>query len=764
MKPLIMIALFVTVVTGRAETIEVRFPYVIADGSRQNVAASVESLKRHLALVTGAEVGERPIADGYRFVLREKDHGDDGTWCVSEKETVFEGRPDKLRYALNQFLEQELGIVWMDWKNTVVPKQDPIRLKTGSGVFHDRFAEHYLWPDMKVQGQVDWRSDISCDKFIGWSTPHAFFDWWQRYGKEHPEFFSLNVHGVRGPSSLKPSADNEVAPAASANEIHQIELCTSNAELPDFVIKQHLASRAAARNVNIAINDDADCACRCEKCKALDPPGGKPRVHGYADLTDRFVYFENQVAERAAKLDPPLDVHFLAYNFTEEPPRKYRLGPNSLLTFVPTIFTIEDLRRQMDGWIAAGATRIRVRPNLPQYFNSSIPLGMERHLHEYFRTACSYRETVGCNVDSIGAARLDTFSFAMYTVAKTIIEPELTFEEISRQYLSGFGNAADAVGRYYAHWQENWRTRILPRYHAIIAEVAFFNVGRQVLIDAAKYFSEEDFAVTDRILAEAARCDLSPEERRRVDELSLVNRHARLVFRAAALKGDARTLASRELAVFRREHPVIWGTDIGKTVTETEIRWGDLTGMKMAETLAKYDLPVLDTPVFWNFMIDPEDVGEKEGWQRLRADAFSKWTEKAATHTYWQGTPRMPGMSAEMKKRLISYDGLGWYARRLSVPKDWKDRRVLLLVGAVDEACKVWVNGMFCHERRYQKPGDEARPFEVDITKAIDWSAPEKTDVVIRVEDRNGEGGLWRKVYLVSISNKLSMVRKGTTR
>ena len=107
-------------------------------------------------------------------------------------------------------------------------------------------------------------------------------------------------------------------------------------------------------------------------------------------------------------------------------------------------------------------------------------------------------------------------------------------------------------------------------------------------------------------------------------------------------------------------------------------------------------------------------------------------------------------MSAEMKKFLAKYDGIGWYARTLAVPADWKDRQVYLLFGAVDESCKVFVNGKHVHTRMYKNNRDETKSFAVDITSAIDWENPEKTTVHVMVMDESGEGGIWQRVYLVS--------------
>ena len=75
--------------------------------------------------------------------------------------------------------------------------------------------------------------------------------------------------------------------------------------------------------------------------------------------------------------------------------------------------------------------------------------------------------------------------------------------------------------------------------------------------------------------------------------------------------------------------------------------------------------------------------------------------------------------------RRISANDTMVYERELSVPEDWKGSRVILHFGAVDQTCKVFVNGeeVTSHEGGYL-------PFSVDITDKLSGEA---TDT-IRVE------------------------------
>ena len=64
------------------------------------------------------------------------------------------------------------------------------------------------------------------------------------------------------------------------------------------------------------------------------------------------------------------------------------------------------------------------------------------------------------------------------------------------------------------------------------------------------------------------------------------------------------------------------------------------------------------------------------------------------------------------------------YERQVSVPEEWKGRRIKLNFGAVDYQCRVWVNGALAGSHT----GGQT-PFSLDITDLLSWK-----EEVIRVE------------------------------
>ena len=71
---------------------------------------------------------------------------------------------------------------------------------------------------------------------------------------------------------------------------------------------------------------------------------------------------------------------------------------------------------------------------------------------------------------------------------------------------------------------------------------------------------------------------------------------------------------------------------------------------------------------------------------------------------------------------------LVWYRKRFVLPKEMKDKRILLHFGAVDYQCQVWVNGqhMMSHEGGHIS-------FEMEITKVLQ---EEENVIMVMVQDR----------------------------
>lgn len=117
----------------------------------------------------------------------------------------------------------------------------------------------------------------------------------------------------------------------------------------------------------------------------------------------------------------------------------------------------------------------------------------------------------------------------------------------------------------------------------------------------------------------------------------------------------------------------------------------------------------------WEFAFDDEDKGEIEEWQERPS-----LEQKIVVPFPYQS--KLSGIGDPGFHDVI------WYRRIFPLPKGWYGKRILLNFGAVDYACKVWVNGMHVGEHR-----GGYTPFSFDITPLLHNA---ENDIVLRVEDR----------------------------
>jgi len=77
---------------------------------------------------------------------------------------------------------------------------------------------------------------------------------------------------------------------------------------------------------------------------------------------------------------------------------------------------------------------------------------------------------------------------------------------------------------------------------------------------------------------------------------------------------------------------------------------------------------------------------------------------------------------------------------------------VFLIFGAVDESCWIYVNGKKAGEHLFKNSDDWKTPFIIRIDREFD-NSKEWQDIVIRVEDKSGMGGIYKSVWL-AVENK----------
>ncbi len=226
------------------------------------------------------------------------------------------GRPRGTLYAVYRFLQDQLGVRFYTPWFTHVPKipdlaigeihkhggpafeyRDPFWFPAFDGDWAARNGSNSQSARLKEQhgGQVTYKGFVHT--FYQLVPPETWF-------KTHPEWFSL-VKGKR------------VGERA--------QLCTSNPELRDFVVKrvrEWLRESAGVNIVSVSQNDHAG-ACECPQCAAIDAREGSH--------AGSLLELVNYVAEKIEPDFPHVAVDTLAYQYTRKAPARLRPRPNVII-------------------------------------------------------------------------------------------------------------------------------------------------------------------------------------------------------------------------------------------------------------------------------------------------------------------------------------------------------------------------------------------------------------------------------------------------
>lgn len=432
-------------------------------------------------------VGEGKLAGMQGFT--SKGLGAGGTVLVAKGDvlTLFgtdahtPADPNGTRYAVTTFLEDKLGVryLWPGELGMVVPRRATIAVadfehrygpklaqrRIRSMAYHDRLQVGldrlgFTKADYeKLQADARHTPGESPDWF-GWQRlggtlnmngGHAFTHLWEKYGKEHPDWFALQPDGTRDQSKNPDRA----------------RLCVSNPDLIAAIARekiQELKKNPGLLGVSIGPNDGGRPSfCTCPKCEALDATKG-PKVQlwdftkgtrrdfEHVSLTDRFVYFWNAIAEQVAKEYPDKLLVVDAYSVYSAAPVERKLQPNLVVRFAPLGYHSEEYRqeslRAWDAWSKA-AKRIYFRPNLMLAGRrDGMPLLYVHKFGKDFKYLAEH-SMMGTDFDSC-CHNWATQGLNYYVVARLHWNPDQDVNAIVDDYCrSGFGPAAKAVRQYF---------------------------------------------------------------------------------------------------------------------------------------------------------------------------------------------------------------------------------------------------------------------------------------------------------------------------
>jgi hypothetical protein len=137
----------------------------------------------------------------------------------------------------------------------------------------------------------------------------------------------------------------------------------------------------------------------------------------------------------------------------------------------------------------------------------------------------------------------------------------------------------------------------------------------------------------------------------------------------------------------------------------------------------------------WNFRIDPEQMGEQEGWANSDFDD--------------QGWNKIYAGEAWESQDFSYYNGHAWYRKKVWIPEEWRGSVVRFEVDGVGDEYDLFINGKnLGHKGGGDFGSFYAWPSRIDIQGALQYGA--FNTVAVRVIDLGWSegGGLWRRVAI----------------
>ncbi len=453
--------------------------------------------------------------------------------------------------------------------------------------------------------------------------------------------------------------------------------------------------------------------CQCEKCKALDTGDWDPGP-GQMSITDRYIHFCNQIAERVTAKHPNVILPALAYEQYTRAPTREKPHPNLIFMIAPILYcrahSMTDptcrsrtrLKGIVEGWgkvsqrmaiddYAYNLAEVSCPFPLISKWSGDLPIYYENHM-KLFKT-----ETMPTFASSLPG---------LYLGVRMSWYPESKPEEILDEFFTRFyGSVVEPMRRYWYTMDDAWKNT--PEHAG-----AQFGHGRRFTPEVMK----AGRAALDEALATAKTV---------------------LEYRRIKLADDSFTQFELYMKMLRTYHAGQW-TYLQMQGEQWMGTWKSLEQEYSKESAfsfygARYfnrlsrliykdatrvarDFKILVRPMRkWRLKPDPDQKGKEEGWSKADFDD-KDWKEQDPCVQTWSAID------------MFGYFGDAWYRAKAKVPAVPAGKKVFLWIGGVDSTCKLFLNGK--HISYVNQKGEAAEQFRgyaypasFDITSAVKANA-----------------------------------------
>jgi len=565
---------------------------------------------------------------------------------------------------------------------------------------------------------------------------------WQARVRCGGEVF-VGGHGLDTPKVKMDKATGEITPAEYADWFALVkgkrttrQHCLSNPKLLDYVVADVVARRKAGKGpiLGMGPNDGAG-FCECEHCKALDGGDFDP-FSNEPSVTDRYIWFFNQVLERVNKDYPDTRLAFYIYHSYMRPPVRWKPDPRITGALAPIALD------RVHGFSNPTAPEKSYARKLYEDWGKIMPDLYDRGY--WSNLACPgfpfiivdrlRDEIPECHKLGVKGWRVETFPNygpqfpSMYVAGKLMWNHETDVDALLADcYEKFFGPAAKPMGEYITRMDHALRdgdyatgsSWDMPHFYP-----PAFRAEMRKLLQEGKALASGKGVYEDRVRVIAQSFQL-------VEHFNeMMAARVEVDFPKAKVELEKMDAVAEELMAIKPV-PMLSAGRFSTYVNYMKRFFRPCTEQGYARVTGgnKLVASALDE---WEFQIDPAQVGEQiglyradlkgGGWQTIRTSSDS-WSNQG----------------------LRYYKGLAWYRQKIDVPKEAVGKRLFLWCGGVDETAKVWINGQVIGI----SPGASFYPFEMDATEAVrEGSNTIVFCVANQVVSELGTGGIVAPVIL----------------
>lgn len=424
-------------------------------------------------VAAGLRVEELP-EEGYRILASDK-----AIYILGrEREELLseaEGGTRPTLWAVNFLLEQYLGVRWL-WPGTTgtfVPKRESFAIPAMDRKYQPHLVQRRLRINVRgdrpivpgegsadlnrrlIREALEWVENHQSGRRGDVRFGHSFGDWWEKYGKTHPDYFAVPPEGMTQPAYNRPD---------------RIKLRLANPEVIEQIVQEYKAA-GAPKYWNVCPTDgtgfdlsDGSRAWDIPKDQALEDIWS-----ARGRLTARYVMFWNLLYAELAKVNPEVVLATYAYSsFKEPPPAERPLKARAAIGVVCGIFDYE----LWEGWgKQEGVEAMFLRPNWGHDAANAPYIPLEQTA-KFMRFAWAHK-MAGFDLDSI-VGHWATQGLSYYLWARAMSDGEISKEKVIEEYSSAFGKGAPQIRAYIEYW------------HQRTLEFAFPSAYGQAQLDEAK--------------------------------------------------------------------------------------------------------------------------------------------------------------------------------------------------------------------------------------------------------------------------------------